>query len=75
MERHPIIGARILIGNQYNQMTSNVGYASSSHSGVHFGLGKARRADRIEIHWPSGIEQVLTNVRANQILQVTEPAK
>jgi enediyne biosynthesis protein E4 len=69
------IGARIRIGNQWNQMTTNVGYASSSHSGVHFGLGKAKQVDRIEIRWPSGIEQVLTNVRANQVLQVTEPAK
>ena len=69
------IGARIRIGNQWNQMTSNVGYASSSHSGVHFGLGKIKQVDRVEIRWPSGIEQVLTNVRANQVLHVTEPAK
>jgi len=68
------IGATIRIGNQYNQMTTNVGYASSSHAGVHFGLGKAQQAGRIEIHWPSGIQQVLTNVRTNQVLQVTEPA-
>jgi hypothetical protein len=69
------IGARIRIGNQYNHMTANVGYASSSHTGLHFGLGKAKQAARIEIRWPGGIEQVLTNVRANQVLQVTEPAK
>jgi hypothetical protein len=69
------IGARIRIGNQYNQMTSSVGYASSSHSGVHFGLGRAKQVDRIEIRWPSGIQQVLSGVRANQVLQITEPAK
>jgi len=69
------IGARIRIGNQHNHMTTNVGYASSSHSGVHFGLGKARLVARIEIRWPSSIEQVLTDVRTNQVLQVTEPAK
>jgi len=69
------IGARIRIGDQYNQMTTNVGYASSSHAGVHFGLGKARQVDRVEIRWPSGIQQVLTNVPANQVLRVTEPAK
>ena len=69
------IGARIRIGNQWNQMTSNVGYASSTHSGVHFGLGKIKQVDRVEIRWPSGIEQVLTNVRVNQVLRVTEPAK
>ena len=69
------MGARIRIGNQHNHMTANVGYASSSHSGVHFGLGKARQVGRIEIRWPSGMEQVLTNVSVNQILQVTEPSK
>src|SRR5690606_18721668 len=31
------IGSRIKIGEQYNMMTTAVGYASSSHSGVHFG--------------------------------------
>ena len=55
--------------------TTNVGYASSSHSGVHFGLGKAKEVDRVTIQWPSGIEQVLTNVRVNQVLQVTETGK
>jgi len=69
------IGARIRIGNQYNQMTSSVGYASSSHSGVHFGLGTTKQVDRIEIRWPSGIQQVLSHVHTNQVLQVTEPAK
>jgi hypothetical protein len=55
-------------------MTSSVGYASSSHFGVHFGLGAAKQVDRIEIRWPSGIQQALRGVRANQILEVTEPA-
>ncbi|HXI38894.1 MAG TPA: CRTAC1 family protein [Bryobacteraceae bacterium] len=69
------IGARIRIGNQSNEMTSSVGYASSSHFGVHFGLGAAKQADRIEIRWPSGVQQVLRAVRANQVLEVIEPAK
>ncbi len=67
------IGARIRIGSQYNHMVSSVGYASSSHTGVHFGLGKAKIAERIEIRWPSGAEQVLTNVKVNQRLRVNEP--
>jgi enediyne biosynthesis protein E4 len=67
------IGAEIRLGDQYNQMTSAVGYASSSYFGVHFGTGKRERVDRIEIKWPSGIWQELRNVRTNQILQVREP--
>ena len=36
------IGARIRIGNQYAEMTTAAGYASSSDWGVHFGLGRGR---------------------------------
>lgn len=32
-------------------------------------------ADRIEIRWPCGIEQVLTHVRPNQVLSVREPER
>jgi hypothetical protein len=67
------IGAEIRLGDQYNHMSSAVGYASSSHSGVHFGAGKRERIDRIEIKWPSGIRQELKDVRTNQILSVREP--
>jgi hypothetical protein len=66
------IGARIRIGNQYNQMTSAVSYASSSHAGVHFGLGKLEKIPRIEIRWPSGVVQILADVKANQTLTVRE---
>ncbi len=69
------IGARVQIGNQVNHMTTSVGYASSSYSGVHFGLGKTAKIDAIEIEWPSGIKQVLKDVKADQILQVREPEK
>lgn len=67
------IGARIRIGNQWNQMTTAVSYASSSHFGVHFGLGAASQIDKIEIRWPSGTVQMLQNIRADQMLEVHEP--
>jgi len=69
------IGARVRIGNQVNHMTTAVGYASSSHSGVHFGSGKTEKIDMIEIKWPSGITQVLKGVKVDQVLQVREPEK
>lgn len=69
------IGAMMSVDGQYNHMTSAVGYASSSHFGTHFGLGKKRRASKIEIHWPSGIVQVLRDVPANQVLTVHETAR
>lgn len=66
------IGARVRIGKQYNHMTTALSYASSSHFGVHFGLGKQSKIDEIEIRWPSGIVQVLRNVSPNQRLEVVE---
>ena len=58
---------------QTNQMTSAVGYASSSHDGVHFGLRDRTSIDKVEIRWPSGATQTLEKVKADQILKVTEP--
>ena len=69
------IGARIRLGNQSNEMTTAVGYASSSDQGVHFGTGKLRKIDKIEIRWPSGILQTLQDVPADQFLVVLEPEK
>jgi hypothetical protein len=69
------IGARVHLGSQWNDMTTAVGYASSSDYGVHFGLGSATSIDRIEIRWPSGVTQSLEQVAVNQVLTVTEPKK
>jgi len=69
------IGAIIRLGNQSNHVTTAVGYASSSPSTVHFGTGKLEKIEQIEIHWPSGIVQVLRNVVTNQVLEVHEPSK
>lgn len=71
------IGARIKLvssgGVQYNHVTTSVGYASSSAGPVHFGLGPDRVADLVEIRWPSGTVQRLTNVKADQLLKAIEP--
>jgi hypothetical protein len=39
----------------------------------HFGLGHRQRVDRLEVRWPSGQLQVLTNIATDQILKVIEP--
>jgi enediyne biosynthesis protein E4 len=62
-------------GVQYNQATTAVGYGSSSDKRVHFGLGKAATIDKIELAWPTGIKQVLTQVKADQVLTIVESTK
>ncbi|MFZ0734016.1 MAG: CRTAC1 family protein [Candidatus Sulfotelmatobacter sp.] len=59
-------------GTQYNHATTTVGYNSSSDKRVHFGLGNAGVVDSIELSWPSGTKQMLKNVKADQILTITE---
>ncbi len=66
------IGARVILGNQVRTMTTAMGYASSSHAGLHFGVGKATEVERLEIQWPSGTRQTLEHVKANQIMEVVE---
>jgi hypothetical protein len=57
---------------QFNGMTTAVGYASSSAGPVHFGTGAARTLDLVEIRWPSGAVQTLKDVPADQVLTVRE---
>lgn len=66
------IGARVVVGDQVRTMTTAVGYASSSHAGVHFGLGAVTDVPRIEVQWPSGTRQVIENVKTNQVIEVKE---
>jgi hypothetical protein len=66
------IGARITVGDQVRTMTTAVGYASSSHAGAHFGLGDQPDPVRVMIEWPSGIKQVVDNVKVNQVIVVKE---
>jgi len=71
------IGTRIkLTGEsglvQYNEVTTAGSYASSSDKRAHFGLGRDSLVKEIELRWPSGTLQVLRNVKADQILKVTE---
>ena len=66
------IGARVVVGNQVRTMTTAMGYASSSHAGLHFGLGTAKGPVRVEVQWPSGIKQTIENVEVNRVLDVVE---
>ena len=51
------------------------GFLMQSDRCLHFGLGKASMVDRLEIRWPSGVVQELTNVPVDKILKVRESAE
>ena len=66
---HVTAGGRTL--TKYNDGKS--GYLSQSSLPLYFGLGDAQKIDRVEVLWPSGRKQTLTeNLRANNVLQITE---
>ncbi len=72
------IGAAIQLktpaGIQYATVTTGGSYCSANDVRVHFGLGQETQVKQIEIRWPSGIVQKLSDVHADQSLKVTEPA-
>lgn len=73
------IGARIRVttrgGEQWNRITTSVGYAGSSDRVTHFGLGNETTVTSLEIEWPSGIRQILRDIRADQYLIIEERAQ
>jgi len=50
------------------------GFLGQSDPRLHFGLGTATRVERIEVRWPAGRTQELTDVPVNRELRVREPA-
>src|SRR6266700_5831994 len=71
------IGASVKLvtasGQQFATVSTASSYLSSGDKRIHFGLGKEKSADSIEIRWPSGIVQTLKNIPADQVLQIDEP--
>ncbi len=73
------IGARVTVsvGNRkmIDEVMSGGSYYSQNSFTLHFGLGDARQAKNIEIHWPSGIVQTTGPVTADQNLRIVETSK
>ena len=71
------IGAKITLkladgGQLWNVVKTGSSYCSQSELAVTFGLGKAERVPRIEVAWPSGRVDTLTDVNANQEIVIQE---
>ena len=70
------IGASVRVAGgsdiQSKMLTSGGSYLSSSELVLTFGLANHASVDAVEIHWPSGQTDKLTNVPADQIITVKE---
>jgi hypothetical protein len=70
------IGARVKLTaggvTQVDEAKGGMSYQSAHDPRLHFGLGDIARADVIEVRWPSGIVDRLTNVPADRVVVVQE---
>jgi hypothetical protein len=70
------VGAKAMVyrkGNQqYAEQMPTQGYQSSVSPRLHFGLGADPVIDSVRVVWPTGKQQVLTNVKADQLLTLRE---
>ena len=70
------IGAKVRlvssIWTQHRVVSCGEGYYSQNSPTVEFGLWFMTSADSVEVRWPSGIVQVLTDVAADQVITIVE---
>ena len=57
---------------QTEEIHSGGSYLSQNDLRVHFGLGSAKKIDSVEIRWPSGKMETLTDLAADQFYAVLE---
>jgi enediyne biosynthesis protein E4 len=57
---------------QTDEVHSGGSYLSQNDLRLHFGLANATKIDKVEIHWPSGQNEVLTNLAVDQHYSVIE---
>jgi hypothetical protein len=72
-------GARVVLWTdelaQARQQTGGVSLFSQNSQTLHFGLGEASRVARLEVEWPSGAVQIVTDFPADRVVTLEEPGK
>jgi hypothetical protein len=59
---------------EFEQAKGGMSYMSASDPRIHFGLGKRMKIEALEITWPSGQVERLTNVPIDQVIAIKEGA-
>jgi tetratricopeptide (TPR) repeat protein len=69
------IGARVRLDaggrSQHRLVSGGSGFGCLPYE-QHFGLGKAGKADRLEVIWPGGLHQSIENLPINTTIRITE---
>lgn len=70
------IGARVKVVSgglvQLEEVRSGGSYISQNDLRLHFGLEKRTRVDLIQVRWPSGVVDTVTNLGVNKIVTLKE---
>jgi len=70
------IGTRLTLTTsgrqQVREIVSGSSYLAQNDLRAHFGLGRAERAERLEIRWPDGSIEVVENLPANHVVTVRQ---
>ena len=70
------IGARVTIrysgGAQMNELVGGGSYLSQSEAAFYFGLGTATTVEDLVVRWPSGGNQTVHKITANQSVNISE---
>jgi len=57
---------------QTDQVHSGGSYLSQNDTRLHFGLGTATKIDKVEVYWPSGTVDTISNLVADQFYSLLE---
>ncbi|MEO8589703.1 MAG: FG-GAP-like repeat-containing protein [Flavobacteriales bacterium] len=70
------IGARVTVtsalGTQIRDIRSGDGFHYMSFIGAHFGLGNDTQVDQVQVRWPSGAVDVITDLTLNSTHTIVE---
>jgi hypothetical protein len=57
---------------QIDEVMSGSSYYSQNDFRLHFGLGQAAAVERVELAWPSGHKESLTDLPANHLFVIED---
>ena len=70
------VGARLTLSaggrTQVRFVDGGNGFAAQSSRRVHFGLGNAAAAERLEVRWPGGLRQTFSAIAAGRAYRIVE---
>ena len=69
-------GSKVLVYTENEafslSLVSGQGYFSSHAKELYFGLGTEKHIEKIEVRWPSGVNQSFENISTKQTIYIVE---